>query len=178
MNRGKNAWLTGAIALATTLLILFGAQTVWHTFAVAKPLDKAFQGIDGVQAVTWDKGKDEGPVTLKVKFDNVVNLQTSYNAVQGQAKDVLGKTPFQIVIQDSRSPELEELYHELHYHIQEAIFTGHFGDMASKVETEAKLSGAASRVYVDAQNIYLQLTKGEADLYAVVPRANTIPGVK
>jgi hypothetical protein len=177
MNRGKNAWLSGVIALAATLLILFGSQTIWHTFAVAKPLDKAFEGIDGVQSVAWDKAKDDKTVTLQVSLAHATNLQTTYTTVQDRAKSVLGKSAFQIAIHDNRTLELEQFYHELHFHIQEAIVTGRFGDMADRIKEKAQTTGVDAQVYVDAQNVYLQLTKGESNLYNVIPRPNNLMGV-
>jgi hypothetical protein len=179
VNSRKNAWLTGVVALVTTLLVLFGGQTIWHTFAVAKPLDKAFDGIDGVQSVAWDKEKDDKAVVLRVTLGHTTNLQTTYTTVQERAKSVLGKSAFQISLQDSRTPELEQFYHDLHFHIEEAIVTGRFGDMADKINDKAKTTGVEAHVYVDAQNVYLQLTQGESELYTVTPRVNNnLTGVK
>lgn len=178
MNRRGHSWLSGVIALAATLLILFGAQALYHTIAVAKPLDKAFEGIDGVRSVTWDKKNNDKEVTLRLDLDNASNLQTTYKTVETKARTVLGKTPFQLDIRDTRTPELEQTYHALHFHIQEAVVTGRFSEMADKINEKAKESGVKAQVYVDAQNVYLQLTQGDADLYAVIPRNNTVPGVK
>lgn len=178
MNRERNTWLTGAVALLVTLGVLFGGQALWHTFAVAKPLDKAFQGIDGVQSVAWGKEKDEGPVMLQVTIDKAASLQQTYRLIGEHAQGVLGKAPFQIVIHDNRTPELEQVYHELHYHIQEAVFTGRFSDMAEKTQEIAKKAGTDARIDVDARNVYLQLTKGDNGLYVVVPRPNNLSGVK
>lgn len=178
MNREKNMWLSGAIALVATLLILFAGQAVWHTFAVAKPLDKAFEGIDGVQSVAWDKEKEDKAVTLRVTLGNTDNLQTTYTTIEERAKSVLGKAVFQITIHDSRSPVLEQVYHQMHYHIQEAALTGHFGEMADKISDIALKAGVESRVSVDAKNIYLQLAKDRVNLYTVVPRATNLLGVK
>lgn len=179
MHRERSVWLTGIIALAATLLVLFGGQTIWHAFAVAKPLDNAFEAIDGVQSVTWNKEKDDqAAVVLQVSLDQVANLQTTYLDIQERAKNILGKSAFRIVIHDNRNPELEQIYHEMHYHIQEAIATGRFGDMAGQISEQAIAAGADAQVYVDAANVYLQLSRGDADLYRVVPRTNALTGVK
>ena len=178
MNYGKNTWLSGAIALVATLLILFAGQAVWHTFAVAKPLDKAFEGIDGVTSVAWDTEKEDKTVTLRVSLGNTANLQTTYTTIEERAKSVLGKSAFQIVIHDSRTPALEQAYHQMHYHIQEAAATGRFGEMADKISDKASKTGVEARVSVDAKNIYLQLTKDQVSLYTIVPRENSLTGVK
>ncbi len=179
MHRERSTWLTGVIALAVTLLILFGGQTAWHAFAVAKPLDNAFEGIDGVQSVTWNKEKnDQAAVVLQVSLDQVANLQTTYSDIQERAKKILGKSAFRIVVHDDRNPELEQVYHDMHFHIQEAIATGGFGDMAGQINKQAAAAGVNAQVYVDSSSVYLQLSQGEADLYRVIPRANGLTGVK
>lgn len=179
MHRERSTWLTGIIALAVTLLVLFGGQTIWHTFAVAKPLDNAFEGIDGIQSVAWNKEKsDKAAVVLQVSLDHVTNLQTTYTDIQERAKNILGKSTFRIVIRDSRNPELEQVYHEMHFHIQEAIATGRFGNMAEHVKEKALEAGIDAQISVDAYNVYLQLSQGDANLYRVIPRTHALTEVK
>lgn len=177
MNRERNPWLSGVIALVATLLILFGGQTVYHTFAVAKPLDKAFDGIDGVKSVAWENIEGKA-VSLQVSLDNAVNLQETYKKIESKAKSVLGQTPLKINISDTRNAELEKVLHEMHFDIQEAIATGRFSAMAETIKNKAANYGVQEQVYIDAQNVYLQLTKGEADLYAVIPRSTSDSGVR
>lgn len=169
MNGRRRAWLAGLTALAATLLLLFGSQAIWHTFAVAKPLDRAFAGVDGVQSVV--RQQDE-PVVLQVTLVHVANIQTTYTALEQQAKRILGTSAFRIVIRDNRTPELEQVYHGLHFQIQEAIATGRFSDMADRIRQKADAAAVDAVVYVDARHVYLQLNKGEAALYSVIPRMN------
>jgi hypothetical protein len=49
--------------------------------------------------------------------------------------------------------------------------------MADRIKEKAQTTGVDAQVYVDAQNVYLQLTKGESDLYNVIPRLNNLTGV-
>ena len=46
-NKGYN-WLTSAVAVLLTLAVLTGGQMLWQKFTVVQPMDKLFQGIDGV----------------------------------------------------------------------------------------------------------------------------------
>ena len=177
MKYSKNAWLSGAIALAATLFILFGGQAIYQNFAVAKPLDKAFADIEGVKAVAWEKAKDDKAITLRVSLAGTPNLQLTYTTIEDKARAILGKGELNIVISDSRTEELEQAYHEMHLYIQEAVATGRFSQMADQVKEKAAKAGVDSRVYVDSQNIYLQLAKDSAELYTVIPRTNE-PGVK
>lgn len=169
MNWKRDNWTVFVVALALTVAMLVAGQLMWQKFAVARPLDRGLKEIAGVESAVWEENKN-GDVTIKVALADVSNLAKTYGDIDSAAKRVLGKRPARVVLSDHRSPELEELYYTCHYNIQEAIATGGFTAMADRVQTAAKAAGAEAKVYVDARSVYLQLRKGEAELYAVVPR--------
>ncbi len=169
MNFKRDNRLTFVIALAVTVAVLVAGQLLWQKYAVARPLGSGLQGIPGVTAASWDENKN-GDTTINVTLGDVDNLARTYGEIGETAKTILGKHPARITLTDSRTPELEEIYHAVHFHLQEAIATGNFSAMADRVDAKARAGGAEARVYVDARNVYLQLHKADASLYAVVPR--------
>ncbi|MDU4960227.1 MAG: hypothetical protein E6X17_06150 [Sporomusaceae bacterium] len=162
-------WLTGIAALVATMLLLFAGQAIWYTFAVAKPLDTAFAELDGVQAVVR---LEKDPVVLQVTLARAANIQATYTGLEEQAKEILGKAPFELRIEDNRTPELTRLYQELQFPIQEAIATGRFGDLPGRIRQSCDAAAVTGAVYVDARYVYLQLAKEGAELYSVIPRMN------
>ena len=50
------------------------------------------------------------------------------------------------------------------------MFTGNFSPMAEKIQKLADGAGITARVYVEAKTVYVQLTKGQNELYAAVTR--------
>jgi len=177
MNFKRDNWLTFVIALAVTVATLVAGQLMWQKYAVARPLDSGLQGIAGVTAATWEENKN-GDITINITLGGVDNLAKTYGEIGDTAKRILGRRPARVILADNRTPELEALYYSLHYHLQEAIFTGNFSTMADHVDAKARAAGAQANVYVDDRNVYLQLSKAGAALYAVVPRPAAVQEVK
>jgi hypothetical protein len=164
-------FLKGCIALIITVASLFIVQAVWQSYAVDLPLDKALNDIDGVVSVTLDdKQKTNDNITIYVTLDNTANLQKTYKEISTKIEPSLKSSEYTLEIKDNRSPELEQTYYDIHYYIQKAIVDGDFPLLEAKVREKANLAGVAAKVYVDQQNIYLQLVKDDSFLYSVVAR--------
>lgn len=179
MNWRQYNWLVGCVAVFVTLVILFGGQLLWEKFAVAKPLDKAFLNIDGVADAAWDdQSKNGEPIKIYITLQNIDNLARTYEELSSGAKKVLGNKPFKILIRDSRTSELEHFYYQVHYLVQEAIFTGNFSSMAEQIAAKAKEENIDMRIYVDAGNVYMQIKREAAQMYVIIPRVMESRGVK
>lgn len=163
--------LKGSIALIITVACLFIVQAVWQNYAVGLPLDKALNDIDGVLRVTLDDShKINDSKTIYVTLDNTANLQKTYKEISTKIEQTLKGRDYTLEIKDNRSPELEQTYYDIHYYIQKAIVDGDFPLLEAKVQDKADLVGAEAKVYVDEQNIYLQLVKNDIFLYSVATR--------
>lgn len=167
-------WVMGGLALVITLAILFGGQLLWNKYAIAKPINHMFQNVNGVEAVTLgqlnEQGKNNEKVRIYVRLNNVPDLQKTYGEITDGLKQIDSGKKYDIVIQDKRTPELEDFYYRIHYYVQEAISTGSFAAMAERIEAKANHAGVAVKTYVDTQNIYLKMTKADAEMYVVVAR--------
>lgn len=177
MNLKRDNWYAFVAALAVTVVVLVAGQLLWQKYAVARPLDAGLRDIPGVTAAGWEEGKN-GEITINVTLGTVDNLARTYGAVGDTAKRVLGRRPANIVLADSRTPELENLYYDINLPVQEGIYTGNFTAMADRIAAKAATAGAAAKVSVDAANVYIQLTREGSALYAVVPRADAPREVK
>lgn len=174
-----NQFLKGSIALIITVACLLIVQAVWQSYVVDLPLDKALNDIDGVLRVTLDdKYKINDSTTIYVTLDNTANLQKTYKEIITKIEQTLKGSKYTLEIKDNRSPELEQTYYDIHYYIQKAIVDGDFPLLEAKVREKADLVGATAKVYVDEQNIYLQLVKNDSFLYSVVARQSDKTGGK
>lgn len=170
MNRKGYNWLLSALAVALTLAALAGGQIVWQKFVVAQPMDKLFNGIEGVTKASWEEGKKDDIVQIYITLADVKNLAKTHSAISDGAKRILGTRPYKINIEDSRTAELEQIYYNVHYHIQEAIFTGNFSAMAERVQKLSAEAGVTTQIYVEGKVVYVQMTKNDAQMYVVVTR--------
>ena len=164
-------FLKGCIALIITVAILYTGQAIWQNYAVDLPLDKALNGIAGVEKVTWDdSGKINDTIKINVTLSSIADLQKTHKEINEKIKSTLKGDEYQLEIMDNRTPELDQAYYEIHYYIQKAIVDGDFPMLEEKVSEKAADSGAAAKVYVDEGHIYLQMTKGDSSLYSVAAR--------
>lgn len=171
MNWQNYRWSIVGLTIIVTLAVLFGGQFLWQQLAIAKPMSQIAQGIDGVESAFLEKNsQNDSTVKINVTLAHVTNLQTTYKALNDRIFNVLGHKKYKIIINDSRTPELEQLYYSIHYYIQEAIFTGNFGLMSEKIQSKATASGSNAQVFVDAKYVYLQLSSQNSNMYIVVPR--------
>lgn len=174
-----NQILKGCIALIITVACLLIVQAVWQSYVVDLPLDKALNDIDGVLRVTLDEShKMNDSKTIYVTLDNTTNLQKTYKEISTKIEQTLKSSEYTLEIKDKRSTELEQTYYDIHYYIQKAIVDGDFPLLEAKVREKADLGGATAKVYVDEQNIYLQLAKNDSFLYSVVARQSDKTGGK
>lgn len=159
------------MAFIITVACLYIVQTVWLSHAIDKPLDKALNDIDGVLSVTVDDNhKANDNTTIYVTLSNTTNLQKTYKEINTKIEQTLKAGKYTLEIEDNRSDELEQTYYDMHFYIQKAIVDGDFPLLEAKVQEKADLAGIEAKVYVDGQNIYLQLVKNDVFLYSVVTR--------
>lgn len=175
-------WVVGGLVLVLSLIALFGGQLLWNKYVVADPINKKFQSITGVEAVTVgqlnEQGKNNENVKIYLKLSKVSNLQYLYNEISNGLKQVDGGKKYDIVIQDTRTLALEQFYYTIHYYIQEAIFTGNFATMAERVNAKAASDNVDAKVYVDTKNLYVTMIQGTAEMYVVISRDSSSRGGK
>lgn len=161
----------GFIALVITVAGLYAGQALWRSYAVDLPLDSALSGIDGVEKVTWDSGGNiNDTVEIDVILGNTANIEKTYNEITEKIEEVLKNKNYELNIKDNRTAELEQAYHDIHYYVQKAVVDGDFPLLSEKVDEKAAAAGASAEVYVDEQNIYVQISKAGSSLYSITAR--------
>jgi NACalpha-BTF3-like transcription factor len=171
MNWQKVNWSIIVIGILISFTAASSSYYFWQQYVVTKPLTQTIQEIDGVEQVTLDApDKKQGIREVHVTLANVDNLQTTYQLINDTIEANLGTKKFKLILRDHRTPELEQLYYSLHYHIYEGIFTGKFGTMSEIIQEKAAAANTQAQVYMDANYVYLQLTTTTGNLYQVFPR--------
>jgi hypothetical protein len=139
---------------------------------VHAPVEQGLASCTDVQKVSVEDGANG--LILKVEPKADADLETAYNQVVATAERTADGQPYQIQVVDERSPELEKLYREqIAFLLHEAIATGRYSGLPQQVAAAAEAKGAKSLVTIDADRLYLTLTKEQNRLYAVVDRHPT-----
>jgi hypothetical protein len=136
---------------------------------VYTPVEQGLAACTAVERVAVEEGANG--LILKVEPKADVDLETAYNQVLSTAERTAHDQPYQIQVVDERSPELEKLYREqIAFILHEAVATGRYSGLPQQVAAAAEAQGAKSLVTIDADRLYLTLSKEQKRLYAVVER--------
>lgn len=156
------------IAIFVSLALLLGGQFLYQKYYVEQPLFKILHETKAVKNLKYDQNQPQA--VLQVEFGDVGNLKESYTRVEEKAEQVLGH-PVPIKVVDHRSQDLSQVFDNSQFAVYEAIMNGNFTVMAKTVAEQAGLAHLDRyAVYVDRNNVYIQLHKGNYYLYEVISR--------
>jgi len=153
------------------VLIGVAARSVYYKNQVLDPMTHQASEISGVEGVRVSEAFD-GRKDVYVQFGPKAPIEEAFPKVAGLARATFGASLGRVIPEDRRSTELEQVYHDIHFHVHEGISTGMFSQMASDVARELADSGIdRHRVFVGDHFVFVQLYDGEHYLFEVVPRS-------
>lgn len=164
------------LSAAVTLVLLLLAASVFHITFVESSLRRAVMAVAGVTSVSAAPQGAQTVVT--VQLGPVDNLGSTYTQLESAINQALGGRPFSVVLQDNPDQTLEDAYYHVHFAVEEAAVQGDFVSMLAQVDKVMHgTRGITYRVYVEPQEILVQMKDSGHYLYRVVPRQNPSGGV-
>lgn len=165
------------LSLLGGLALFFGGQFLYIKYNVEQPLERIIASSEYVQEYQIEE--KAGVILIEVEFapGSQVNIAESYNNLHQQSKEILGRKSFDIELKDKPDTDLEDAWRRSQYSIHQSIMLGNFPEMAEEVEKYAEEKNAFAKVYVDHDNIYVQMYKDDGhNLLRVVARQKAIGG--
>lgn len=145
------------------------SESLVHGNQVTNPLVADLQSVAGVSQATVEGRGNKTKVN--VYLEDGIDLISVYPNITALVERYLGPNTGHLYLTDGRDANLTDMYHALRFQIEEGLATGHFTRMASEVAAAAEGAGISThRIYMDSQNVYVQLHDDTAYLYEVVPR--------
>jgi len=167
VEKGK---LNGKIIVIVALLsffCVFLGQFIYNKYYLLNPLEKQLQSLPQVQQVIIEKTEES---VVKVSLTKVSNLASSYQKIEKIVKKKIGKKA-KIEIRGQPNDNLKEIERQMSFSLQEAALLGNYAHMDKKLQEIAQKNKLSKwKVYLDQENIYIQLFDGNNYLYEVVPR--------
>lgn len=161
-------------ALILTFAVLFGGYQVYKNYELVKPLESQLLAIHAVQSAhVLTTGQNPEVV---VKLGKVSDLQATYRSIYADVTATLG-TPVGIELQDHRTPALSQLYETMGQILYQGIARGDYMTMTESMQSFAAKAHVTCRITMNGQDIFVQLSKGNAYLYDIVPYAGKLTGV-
>lgn len=151
-----------------TLSLALGVQYLSYQKRVIEPIIRVFSEIDGVIQIETERQHSGIKLIIALgdcdRFDQVMHNILS----AAERFDSLLK----IEIKDAASSRLEQIYHEMHYAIEQAVVIGDFREMAVVIEEIAQQNNIKYRITIDREYVYLQLHEADNYLYQLICRHN------
>ena len=169
MNLQNLRWPVMVAAMAITVAALFGGSLLLKTQTVDDPLEMVLSKSAHVESHRVEKNGVNYVINVKLK--EVPDLAQVYTQLNTEAGKVLKGIEFELKLEDSRSPKLEQTYRRVNLYVQEALATGQYSAMADRVEAEAAKNGLTARMTVEGNRVFVQLHDGPSYLYGVAERA-------
>lgn len=142
--------------------LLLGGQILYKNNWVNGQLAQNSRQISGV--ISAQMTADNGHEVLEVTTNHVQNLAE----VGQQLETLAGQHP--IRLKDQRTLELEKLLAKMEFPLQEGIARGNFTQMEETLQQQASQAGVTLELSMDSEEIFLNLTQGQAQLLEVVER--------
>ncbi|GAB6180732.1 hypothetical protein JCM14036_20510 [Desulfotomaculum defluvii] len=159
-------FLTFVIGLA----LVFGGQWFYQQYNFQQPLNEVLANKELVEKYTIKEDPTKSLITIELS-KNANNLMVAYQELNQSVSEVMGENLYQIEILSQTDDSLDQVFYESHHVIYQAQVMGNFPQVAQKVEEAARKQGVDGKVFVDENNIYLQLAKPDGHyLFRIIPR--------
>lgn len=168
MSLSSVRWQVLVTTMVITLAVLFAAGYLLKSRTVDEPLESLLTNSPLVESHTIVRPGDRREIAVTLK--DTPDLERTYTSLDEGVRQIVKGAPYTLKIADRRTAALEGTFRRVNLFVQEALATGHFADMAERVEREAAQSGATARLSVDQDHIYLQLKSADGYLYSVTER--------
>lgn len=161
-------WLTGLLAFVLALGLLLGGNQAYQRYYIDEPLQEALERRSEVEEACIEI--EQGIVYVTVKLAKVDNIQQEYYQLDKLLVDKLGKRPFELLIAEESSVELEEAYNNLQPAMYEAMAENRYLWLKEYLGEYCREGDLDCRLYIDEQRVYLQLCSKKDSLYKVIER--------
>lgn len=166
--------IVALLVMIGTFTVLVGGNFIYQRYFVQQPLAALLAQNSDVHNLQIEQEADR--VVITVELGEVKNLQDTYRELEEMVRKHMGSKNWELRIIDTRTPNLERVWHASQFALYEAIVQGNFTHMARVVDGLAKGAGLDRYgLYIDENYLYLQLHQGQNFLYAVLPRGS-VPG--
>ena len=158
----KKEIIRTAVTALIVLGLLIGGNFLYKKFWLEKNLAEQVSNIPGITAaqIVEQRGQRE----LDIQTGEVENLPKLCE----QLDDMVDGTPIRFT--DNRSDELNNLYRQMEFALQEGIVQGNFTKMLEVIQEQSAKAGVKVTLDMDSDRIYLLLTKDGKQLISVLER--------
>ena len=133
--RLKNiCWLRLSLVAIAAFAVLFSGRFLWYKYSVVRPLETELQNTAEVENAAIQTMLTGSSLNITILLKNNASLPKVYSAISQKTALLAAGHQLSVEFRDHRCQELEQLYYDIHYYLQEAISVGNFPEMNAKVQ--------------------------------------------
>ncbi len=164
------------LAFALGLAAFWGIQKIYNQYSYERPLAKLLE--ENANIITHSIN-DQGPVLeIEVNLAKSKNLQQDYSGLNKDLLNLFDKKEFKIELQGQREQVFNEIYPDIKMALYEAIDRGNYLDMKRYIAELATKEGFEAAVWIDQDNLYIQVERGDSYFQEIIPRVKTASGLQ
>ena len=158
------------ISFLAVLALAYPIEQLIYDRTIIQPLTDELLQMTDIESITV-KGP-RGKKILEVILVESANLQQAYSMIETTASKYLQDNLSIIELKDRRNELLQSIYNRFNFSIQEAIMTGNFSVLEEHFQTilEDEPRPIRYNLYVDFDNVYIQIEDGKYILYEIEQR--------
>jgi len=155
-------------SLLAGLVVIFSVQWVYQKYIFQNPINMILSGNEAVES--YQISTEGKQVKITLTFKDTADLMQSYNELQKELTQKMGRRSFYFVLQDSRDNSLQQVWYNSQFAVYQAIAQGSYQSMAEEIKREAGAAGIEAKINIDEKNIYIRLKKDGRTLDEVIAR--------
>ncbi|MBT1279089.1 hypothetical protein VTU32_07500 [Thermoanaerobacter sp. CM-CNRG TB177] len=159
-------WQIVLVTFVVVFGFLFASFQLYQNKILPDKISKDVSTVKFVKMVTIST--DSNGYIMKVRLGEVENLMETYKEIENKVNKYPVK--INILLIDNPNEKLNNVYYNSQFSIYEGIQKGDYMKMYDTIREVSSKNGVKAFVYIDKQNIYLNLRDGSHYLYKIIPR--------
>ncbi|MDK2815010.1 MAG: hypothetical protein PWP18_923 [Thermoanaerobacter sp.] len=159
-------WQIVLVTFVVVFGFLFASFQLYQNKILPDKISKDVSTVKFVKMVTIST--DNNGYIMKVRLGEVENLMETYKEIENKVNKYPVK--INILLIDNPNEKLNNVYYNSQFSIYEGIQKGDYMKMYDTIREVSSKNGVKAFVYIDKQNIYLNLRDGSHYLYKIIPR--------
>lgn len=156
------------LAIIVVILVFFTVNHLLKIYNIERPLQdrlKSFTEIEDFLLIN-----SNGKIDLQITFRPDIDFYHLYREINQIAAEHLGSKKGKIIVENTDSKQLDQVYYQLQYALFEGMATSQFVTMEKNISRIVKANQLADyKLWIDHQALFLQLDDGKSSLYQRIP---------
>ncbi|MBE3591394.1 MAG: hypothetical protein IMW84_00350 [Thermoanaerobacter sp.] len=159
-------WQIVLITFVVVLGFLFASFQLYQNKILPDKISKDVSTVKFVKMVNISIDNNE--YIIRVRLGEVENLMETYKEIENKVNKYPAK--INVLLIDNPNVKLNNVYYNSQFSIYEGIQKGDYMKMYDAIKEISSKNSVISYIYIDKQNIYLDLRDGSHYLYKIIPR--------